>query len=211
MKSSSIRIATGLLCSVWASQALAHHAMGGEAPSTLMAGLLSGIAHPVIGIDHFAFLIAMGIVAAFTSRPRLAPLSFVVATAAGCLLFVAGAALPGIEIAVAASVVIMGALVIAGRSPRAAPLLALFIITGLAHGMAYGGAIIGAETTPLLAYLAGFVMVQTGIALAAGTLARRYADSGGATALQPRLAGAIAAGVGIAILVENLEGLLFIA
>ncbi len=210
MKNSLLRIATGLFGSAWASQTLAHHAMGGEAPTTFMAGLISGIAHPVIGIDHFAFLIAMGIAAAYTARPRLAPLAFVIATAMGCLLYVSGLVLPGVELAVAASVVAVGALVVSGRSLETAPLLALFVVAGLAHGMAYGGAIIGAEATPLLAYLAGFVVVQTAIALTAGSLARRYADTDNATALQPRLAGAVAAGVGFAILVENLEGLLFV-
>lgn len=210
MKNSSIRIATGLFCSVWASQTLAHHAMGGEAPTTVMTGLISGIAHPVIGIDHFAFLIAMGIAAAYTARPRIVPLAFVFTTAAGCLLFVSGLILPGVELVVAASVVAVGALVVAGRSLKTAPLLALVVVTGLAHGMAYGGAIVGAESTPLLAYLAGFIMVQTAIALTAGSLARRYADTDNAPALQPRLAGAVAAGIGFAILVENLEGLLFV-
>tara|TARA_R110002096_G_scaffold8239_18_gene34649 strand:- start:994 stop:1629 length:636 start_codon:yes stop_codon:yes gene_type:complete len=210
MKISRSSIAIGLFFGGWASPTLAHHAMGGGAPTTVVEGLLSGIAHPVIGIDHFAFLIAMGIAAAFTSRPRIAPLAFVFATVAGCLLFVAGLRLPGVEIVVAGSVVAVGALVVSGRSCKATPLLTLFAAAGLAHGMAYGGAIVGAESTPLLAYLAGFAVVQTAIALTAGALVRRHADADGVAALQPRLAGAVAAGVGCAILVENLEGLLFV-
>lgn len=210
MKNTWIRITTVLAGSMWVGQALAHHAMGGESPATFLEGLISGIAHPVIGIDHCAFLVAMGIAAAFTPRPRLAPLAFVFATASGCLLFVAGFGLPGIEMIVAASVVAVGALVVSGRALQTAPLLALFAVAGLAHGMAYGGAIVGAEASPLLAYLAGFVVVQTAIALTAGSLARRYADTGGAAALAPRLAGAVTAGIGFAVLVENLEGLLFV-
>ncbi len=183
--------------------------MGSGTPATIGQGLLSGLAHPVIGIDHFAFLIAMGIAAAFTSRPRLAPLAFVCATVAGCLLFVAGLRLPGVEIAVATSVVVVGALVMSGRGLNGNLLLALFGATGILHGMAYGGAIVGAESTSLFAYLAGFACVQATIALAAGSLARRLADAGSVAALHPRLAGAVATGVGVAILIENLEGVLF--
>lgn len=209
MRLSKASVTTGLFCSLWASQTLAHHAMGGAAPETIGEGLLSGLAHPVIGIDHFAFLIAMGIAAAFTSRPRLAPLAFVFATLAGCLLFIAGLRIPGVEIAVAASVVVVGALVVSGRGFSGNVLVALFGVAGILHGAAYGGAIIGAESTPLVGYLAGFACIQAAIALTAGALARRFADAGSVTALRPRLAGAVATGVGVAMLIENLEGVLF--
>lgn len=209
MKFLKSSIVTVLFSSLWAGQALAHHAMGGGTPATIGEGLLSGLAHPVIGLDHCAFLIAMGIAAAFTSRPRLAPLAFVLATVAGCLLFVAGLRLPGLEVAVAASVVVVGAFVVSGRTFNGNFFVALFTAVGILHGMAYGGAIIGAESTPLFAYLAGFAGVQVAIALTAGALARRYAAGDKGTALHPRLAGAVATGVGVAILVENLEGLLF--
>src|SRR5258708_8756452 len=38
--------------------ALAHHVMGGQVPVTFRDGLLSGLAHPIIGIDHFAAVVA---------------------------------------------------------------------------------------------------------------------------------------------------------
>jgi urease accessory protein len=61
---------------------------------------------------------------------------------------------------------------------RAAPFLAgagataFFAIAGLAHGYAYGESIAGAEPTPLIAYLAGFVIVQIAIGAAGYALAR---------------------------------------
>ncbi|PKO63289.1 MAG: urease accessory protein UreJ, partial [Betaproteobacteria bacterium HGW-Betaproteobacteria-17] len=45
---------TGLLL-VASTSALAHHPMGGMTPQTLSQGLLSGLGHPVIGLDHLAF------------------------------------------------------------------------------------------------------------------------------------------------------------
>lgn len=35
-----------------ARPALAHHAMGNTTPNTFAEGLVSGLAHPIIGLDH---------------------------------------------------------------------------------------------------------------------------------------------------------------
>src|SRR6266705_841511 len=40
--------------------AWAHHFMGGGPPETFAQGLLSGLGHPVIGLDHAAFIVAAG-------------------------------------------------------------------------------------------------------------------------------------------------------
>jgi urease accessory protein len=45
------------------------------------------------------------------------------------------------------------------------------------HGYAYGESIVGAEPTPLVAYLAGFTLIQLAIVLAAFAAAR-YVDRG---------------------------------
>lgn len=191
-----------------AGPVLAHHPMGGEVPGTLATGLLSGIGHPIIGVDHLAFVIAVGLAAAFTGRRLLSPLAFVVATVAGCLLQVSGVALPMVEMVIAASIVILGAAVLSGRAVGTPALLCLFALAGLFHGWAYGESIVGAEPTPLLAYLIGFSTIQYAIAAAAGLVALRVWNATGPDAVQPRLAGAVVAGVGLAFLVENLEGLL---
>jgi hypothetical protein len=59
---------------VTAAPAAAHHAMGGRTPSTFMEGFLSGLAHPVIGLDHLAFLVAIGIVVGIAGLSLLLPL-----------------------------------------------------------------------------------------------------------------------------------------
>lgn len=193
-----------------AGPALAHHAMGGETPDSLTAGLISGLAHPVIGIDHLAFIVAVGIAAAFAGNRLLSPLAFVAATVAGCLLQVGGIALPAAEIVIAASILLLGAIVLSGRTIGAPALLGLFALAGLFHGWAYGVSIVGAETTPLLAYLLGFAAVQYAIAAGAGYLVLRVWQAAGPDAIRPRLAGALVAGIGFTFLVENLESLLFV-
>jgi urease accessory protein len=174
----------------------AHHVMGGRTPSSFMEGFLSGLAHPVIGLDHLAFIVAMG-VAAGVARLNLAiPALFIVASAIGVALHVRGVPLPVAEMLVALSVVIAGAMIASGRSLQALSWAALFVVAGFVHGYAFGESIYGAEASPLAAYLVGLVIVQAAVATGVAVLARRSA----AAAMQPRLAGAAIAGIGIAIL-----------
>lgn len=188
--------------------AFAHHAMGGELPATFIQGLLSGLGHPVIGIDHLAFIVAVGLAAAFT-RPRLlTPLAFIAATVAGCVLILADITLPLAEIVITGSAVLAGALVLSGRTVPTAAWLAIFAVAGLFHGWAYGESIVGAEPAPLVAYLVGFAAIQYAIAVAAGWVVLSLWRAAEPAAIKPRLAGAVAAGVGLAFLIENVEGML---
>jgi urease accessory protein len=166
---------TALLFLAAAAGANAHHPMGGMTPGTLWHGLLSGLGHPVIGLDHLAFVIGMGLLAAPLSRGALMPLAFLAAGAIGAWLHVAGVDLPLAEAAVALSVLILGALILARRRVATPALAALFALAGLFHGHALAESIIGAEPAPLAAYLAGLVIVQYAVSLAAMHLARRLA------------------------------------
>ena len=178
----------------------AHHVMGGRTPSNFMEGFLSGLAHPVIGLDHLAFIVAIG-VAAGVARLNLAiPALFIVASAIGVALHVRGVTLPIAELLVALSVVIAGAMIASGRSLQALVWAALFVVAGFVHGYGFGESIFGAEASPLAAYLVGLVIVQAAVATGVAVLARRSA----AAAVQPRLAGAAIAGIGIAILAGQL-------
>ena len=53
-----------LVLALGATDASAHHVMGGRMPSTFAEGILSGIGHPKIGLDHFAAVVAVGCLAA---------------------------------------------------------------------------------------------------------------------------------------------------
>ncbi|MEZ5589069.1 MAG: HupE/UreJ family protein [Sedimenticolaceae bacterium] len=143
----------------------AHHAMGGATPDTLAQGLLSGIAHPVIGLDHLAFLLVAALLSAMlTGRGRyLVPLAFVVGTVAGTLHHLGAADLPMTETVIALSVLLGGLTVVLRHSLPALLLGGLFGVIGVFHGYAYGESIVGAESTPLLSYLAGFALIQFAI------------------------------------------------
>lgn len=204
--------ASGVATATMAIPALAHHPMGGELPSTFMAGLLSGIGHPVIGFDHLAFIIAVGVASAFLANRFLMPAIFVAGTMIGCVLYsLGGIQLPMTEFAIAASVLVIGGLVMSGREIAPAVFAILFAIAGLFHGSAYAGEILGAEATPLAAYLMGFSLVQYGLAALAIVVVREVWNATSSLATQPRLAGAVVAGVGATFLIENVESVLFAA
>ena len=184
-----------------ADPALAHHLMGGRTPSTFAEGLLSGLGHPVIGIDHLAFLVAVGVAvgvaAGVTWLNLLLPALFVAASAVGVALHVNGVNLFGAEPMVALSVIVAGVLVARGAS-SALLWAALLAAGGLLHGYAYGESIFGAETSPLAAYLIGLVAIQSALAIGVAALMRHRA------VIAPQLAGAAVAGVGLAVLVQQL-------
>ena len=164
--------------------ALAHHPLDGEVPSTLWQGFASGVGHPMIGPDHLAFLLAAGVLAAAlpTARGAFAILAFVAGGFAGSLAHVAGIGFGPVEALVALSVAAAGAALLAGAP--AALLPAGFALAGLVHGHAFAEAIIGAEPTPLVAYLAALALTQAAIGLAAMLVARRLAAMGHGLALR---------------------------
>lgn len=55
---------TGFVLALVSVSVFAHHPLGGETPVTFMHGLLSGVGHPVIGLDHLAFIVAAGVLGA---------------------------------------------------------------------------------------------------------------------------------------------------
>ncbi|MEM9091150.1 MAG: HupE/UreJ family protein [Cyanobacteria bacterium P01_F01_bin.53] len=156
--------------------AMAHHPFGGQAPQNMFEGLLSGIGHPVLGFDHFAFAIAVGLLAAVLRRGFTVPLAFLLAALVGTGLHLGGLNLPAPELVISASVFLFGVLVITRRELSTPAVVGLTALVGIFHGYAYGEAVVGAEPTPLVAYLIGFTLVQGAIAGIAYLLSQRAID-----------------------------------
>jgi urease accessory protein len=176
MKNRSTVSALGLFgCSALALPltAFAHHAMDKATPASLFEGLVSGLAHPVVGLDHLLFVLAMGAACFYFGRTALTVFTFIAATLAGTAIHLYVGALPYQELWVACSLLVLGVLLFRGHGfLRSKAALELFALFGIVHGYAYGEAIVGAETTPLLAYLTGFALVQFAIAFAGFQIAR---------------------------------------
>ncbi len=187
--------------------ALAHHAMGGAMPTTWAQGFLAGLAHPVIGFDHLAFIVAIGLLG--VTRGLLLPVGFILGTLAGTGLHGWGVDLPGVELGIAGSLVVVGILLVQ-KQPLPWWLLAGgAMFAGLLHGYAYGEAIIGAQMTPLLAYLLGFTLIQMGIALGAWGLTRFWFLGRWGGSLEPlRSPGWMVLGIGLAFFVPQMVALI---
>jgi urease accessory protein len=150
-----------LLTLLWPAKALAH-THGGEA-----AGLLSGLRHPVSGLDHILAMVAVGLWGAQLGRPAvwLLPVTFPMVMAFGGMLGLMGLALPGIGIGIAVSAIILGVMV--GWEARP-PIWAAAVLVGsfaIFHGHAHGAELPAGADAVL--YSIGFV-VATGCLHAAG-------------------------------------------
>lgn len=210
----NMRVLSGLLLSgvslmLAAPPALSHHAMGGKLPATFAAGLGSGLAHPLIGLDHLAFVVAIGLLAATLKRGIWLPLSFMLAAMGGTGFHLAGFPLPGVEFFVTASILCFGGLLTLRHHFNRLGLVALAMVAGLCHGYAYGEAIFGAETTPVVAYLIGFTAIQLAVSLTAFLLARNWLKGTQQEVPALRSAGLVICGIGLAFLSSQVVSTLF--
>mgnify|MGYP001426549269 CR=1 FL=1 len=147
-----------LLSLLAATPALAHHPFGMPEGSGITAwqGVISGIGHPLLGPDHLLFLLAIALVG--LSQPRRWVLPLLTLGLGGSLVSqfipLPEALETGAEALVSLTLVLEG-LVILGRLPVWLLLPAISL-----HGYLLGGAVIGAEPAPLLAYGLGLLIGQ---------------------------------------------------
>ncbi|MBE87819.1 MAG: urease accessory protein UreJ [Rhodospirillaceae bacterium] len=161
---SGLQVVVGALLLVFfALSAAAHHPMGYQLPQTFAQGLLSGFGHPVIGLDHLAFIIGIGLIAALVPRGLIAFAAFIGGCLAGCVIHLFSVDLPVVEPIIAASIIVAGAILLLQQRISTAVFAIGVGIIGIFHGYAYGESIIGAEASVLGGYLIGFSFIQYGI------------------------------------------------
>src|SRR3977135_1713953 len=117
--------------------AWAHHFMDGGLPETFAEGLLSGLGHPVIGLDHAAFIVAAGFFLASVEGGMWGVLALIVGSLIGASLHLTGFALPGSEVGVALSVILIGGLSMARRPVRLSWLAGGPGVAGVCYGVAH--------------------------------------------------------------------------
>jgi urease accessory protein len=121
----------------------------------------------LFGVDHLAFLVGIGVLAGMNGLGAAVPLAFVGASLAGVLLAAGGTALAVADVLVAGTVAVIGLAMALAWSPARPVWLIFAVAAGIVHGLVFGETIIGAEATPVVAYLAGLAAVQGIIAIAA--------------------------------------------
>jgi len=187
-----LRLAALVLCAAVAvAPAYAHS-------GSVTGGFAGGFAHPLFGPDHIVAMVAVGLRGAFLGAPAiwLLPITFPLVMAFGGVLGIIGVPIPGVEIGIAASAIVLGLMVaLAARPPLwiAAALVGAFAIF---HGHAHGTELPAAADA--VAFSLGFVMA-TGMlhlcGIAFGLLARWPAGR-----IAVRTAGAAIALAGVAFL-----------
>jgi len=149
-------IAVAWLLALVALPALAH-VQEGQA-----AGFLTGLAHPVSGLDHVLAMIAVGLWGAQLGAPALwlLPVTFPLVMAFGGLLGLLGIPLPGVEVGIALSALALGLAVATSWRPPLAIAALLVAVFAVFHGHAHGTEL--PEGQSGLTYSIGFV-VATGL------------------------------------------------
>jgi urease accessory protein len=111
------------------------HVQRGEA-----ASFFSGLKHPVSGLDHVLAMISVGLWGSQLGAPAvwILPVTFPMVMALGGMMGLLGIPLPGVEIGIALSAVLLGAAVAAEARPKLALAVLLVGFFAVFHGHAHG-------------------------------------------------------------------------
>jgi urease accessory protein len=185
-----------LLSFGWAQVGYAH-IEGGQA-----AGFITGLQHPWSGLDHILAMIAVGIWGAQLGSPALwmLPIAFPMMMAMGAMMGLIGIPVPGVEIGIALSAILLGTMILAEVRPKLAVSIALVGFFAIFHGHAHGTEL--PEGQSGLLYSMGFV-IATGCLHGLGVLLG-CAKSLPAGRLALRAAGTFIAAMGMFFLWSSL-------
>ena len=151
--------------------ALAHVGADGGGHHNFLDSLTHAFAHPFTGADHLAAMLAVGAWSALTVTPAWrAPAAFVALLVAGALAGFAGLWVPGVEPMIAASVLVLGLLVMVQQKMAAGAAAGLVGVFAFFHGAAHGyelfeeslapaaGVIVGMAAGSAILHLAGMAV-----------------------------------------------------
>lgn len=163
------RVCHGVRCIALIAAALAPAIAFAHEETGQVAGFLAGLLHPVTGVDHVLAMISVGLWGAVLGPPAIwvLPVAFPLVMALGGLMGLLGIPLPGVEIGIALSAIVLGTMVLTEARPPiwlAALIVAIFAVF---HGHAHGREL--PEGTSALLYSLGFV-IATGLLHAVGIL-----------------------------------------
>ena len=148
------------------SPAIAHYPLDGMAMTTFWHGFLSGVAHPVLGIDHLVFILTIGVSAVFASGKMKMAACALVGVFAGVALTIAGIAIPGVETLIAISLIVLGGIVLASAFVNSASDRFSFFVTllpvavsvfSVLHGSVYARVLVEQKSL-VFSVVAGFVL-----------------------------------------------------
>jgi len=120
-------------------------------------GLISGLYHPISGLDHVLAMVAVGIWGAQLGAPAIwvLPVTFPMVMALGGMMGLLGISLPGVEVGIGASALLLGLMVALEKKPDLRLAAALVGFFAIFHGFAHGAELPVGESG--LTYSVGFV------------------------------------------------------
>lgn len=121
------------------------------------SGWNAGFAHPFLGWDHMAVMIAIGLWAAQSGRWWI-PLAFVSVMMAGAGAAVMGLGVPGVEPVILASTVVVAALALFRPMMRTSVTFAVVALFAFFHGFAHGAEM--PRTVAADSFTAGFAVAS---------------------------------------------------
>ena len=157
-------------------------------------GLLNGLKHPVSGLDHVVAMVAVGLWGAQLGQPAVwvLPVVFPVVLALGGMLGLMGVPLPGVEIGIALSALVLGGMVMGEVEPSVVVTALVVGFFAIFHGHAHGAEL--PEGASGVTYSLGFV-IATGLLHAGGiAFGLIHKWPAGQTAIRVAGAGVAAAG-----------------
>ena len=175
-------------------------------PTTFLEGLLSGIAHPALGLDHLVFIVVLGVAAALTRAGLPTILAFLATAAIATYGRAVNFDYPYVEQLVALTVVAAGVLFALGLGAKKLIWLPFAAVAGLLHGYAFGEEVLGADGPVIAAYITGATVACAAIALTAKVIAPRVPGLSDAGWWPLRLAGVLVAVLGAYLLAQLIIG-----
>ena len=143
------------------SLVLAHHPLAGGPMLNFSDGFLSGIGHPILGLDHLAFIFGIGLISYLSRNLLNYSVTFIGGTLVGLFSIIFGFFLPFYELIISFTLLILGYFIISKNNNRFKKLI--FSIFGIFHGWAYG-AILSNEVKlnidVVLGYSLGLLITQ---------------------------------------------------
>lgn len=175
-------------------------AMAHEGSSLPYGSFIAGLAHPVLGIDHFLAMVSVGIVSAQIGGRAIwtVPGTFVTVMALGGVLGWLDVGLTSIEFGIAFSVLVLGIAIAADRKMPILAAMGAVAIFATFHGYAHG-AEMPTVANPVR-YALGF-MTGTALLHIAGVLIGDISQHYARGKVLLRIAGAAIAGAGTWFLV----------
>jgi urease accessory protein len=159
-----------ILFSLGWSQVAWAHVEGGQA-----AGFITGLQHPWSGLDHVLAMIAVGLWGAQLGSPAiwLLPIAFPMMMAVGATMGLMGIPVPGVEIGIALSAIVLGTMILTEVHPKLTVAIAMVGIFAIFHGHAHGTELPAGQSG--LLYSMGFVIATGclhGVGVALGLVDR---------------------------------------